>query len=424
MISVISFFINAIKIIFLLGFLVLIHEGGHFLVAKFFKVRVNEFSLGFGKILFQKQRKETKYCIRMIPLGGFVSMEGEEERSNKEGSFSELPVLKRIAIVVAGAIVNILFGIIVYFSVVAISGNFYSTTVLDIVDGYSAKENGIVSGDKILKIDNKKVRINSDITDIVSASNGKELEVIIERNGEEKVFKINPTEVITKTIGIYLGEANKNASTEVKSIYNNSPAKNEGIKTGDNIIAVNGIEVLGDYEKTIELIKNTDTEKVHLTVERENKKIDFEIKPIVNKSYYIGATFGIVDNNMKDKIYYSFWTTARFSVSLIDNVKQIFTGNVGMDQLMGPVGISSTVASTESISEFVYLMALISLSLGVTNLLPIPALDGGKIILLIIEGIRKKPLKENVEITIQLIGFSLIILLSIIVSYNDIMRLF
>ena len=243
MISVISFFINAIKIIFLLGFLVLIHEGGHFLVAKFFKVRVNEFSLGFGKILFQKQRKETKYCIRMIPLGGFVSMEGEEERSNKEGSFSELPVLKRIAIVAAGAIVNILFGIIVYFSVVAISGNFYSTTVLDIVDGYSAKENGIVSGDKILKIDNKKVRINSDITDIVSASNGKELEVIIERNGEEKVFKINPTEVITKTIGIYLGEANKNASTEVKSIYNNSPAKNEGIKTGDNIIAVNGIEV-------------------------------------------------------------------------------------------------------------------------------------------------------------------------------------
>lgn len=424
MISVISFFINAIKIIFLLGFLVLIHEGGHFLVAKFFKVRVNEFSLGFGKILFQKQRNETKYCIRMIPLGGFVSMEGEEERSNKEGSFSKLPVLKRIAIVAAGAIVNILFGLIVYFSVVAISGNFYSTTVLDIVDGYSAKDSGIIQGDKILKINNKKIRINSDITDMVSSSNGKELEVLIERNGEEKIFKVNPTEVITKTIGIYLGEANKNASTEVKSIYNNSPAKNEGIKTGDNIIAVNGEKVLGDYEKTIELIKNTDTEKVYLTVEREGKDIDFEIEPIINKNYYIGATFNIVDKNIKDNIYYSFWTTVRFSGSLIDNVKQIFTGNVGMDQLMGPVGISSTVASTESISEFIYLMALISLSLGVTNLLPIPALDGGKILLLIIEGIRRKPLKENVEISIQLIGFSLIILLSIIVSYNDIMRLF
>lgn len=424
MISVISFFINAIKIIFLLGFLVLIHEGGHFLVAKFFKVRVNEFSLGFGKILFQKQRNETKYCIRMIPLGGFVSMEGEEERSNKEGSFSKLPVLKRIAIVAAGAIVNILFGLIVYFSVVAISGNFYSTTVLDIVDGYSAKDSGIIQGDKILKINNKKIRINSDITDMVSSSNGKELEVLIERNGEEKIFKVNPTEVITKTIGIYLGEANKNASTEVKSIYNNSPAKNEGIKTGDKIIAVNGEKVLGDYEKTIELIKNTDTEKVYLTVEREGKDIDFEIEPIINKNYYIGATFNIVDKNIKDNIYYSFWTTVRFSGSLIDNVKQIFTGNVGMDQLMGPVGISSTVASTESISEFIYLMALISLSLGVTNLLPIPALDGGKILLLIIEGIRRKPLKENVEISIQLIGFSLIILLSIIVSYNDIMRLF
>ena len=197
-----------------------------------------------------------------------------------------------------------------------------------------------------------------------------------------------------------------------------------GIKTGDKIISVNGEIVSGDYEKAIELIKNTKEDKVHLTIERENKNIDFEIEPIVSKSYYIGASFKFVDRNFKDNLYYSFWTTVKFSFSLVDNVKQIFTGNVSMDQLMGPVGISSTVASTETISEFIYLMALISLSLGITNLLPIPALDGGKILLLIIEGIRRKPLKENVEVTIQLVGFSLLILLSIFVSYNDVMRLF
>lgn len=115
-----SFLINAIKIIFLLGFLVLIHEGGHFIVAKLCKVRVNEFAIGFGPTIWKKQGKETKYALRLIPLGGFVSMEGEEEYSDKEGSFSKASVPKRIAIVAAGALVNILFGLIAYFIIVLI----------------------------------------------------------------------------------------------------------------------------------------------------------------------------------------------------------------------------------------------------------------------------------------------------------------
>ncbi len=116
----IPFLINAIKIIFLLGFLVLIHESGHFIVAKLCKVRVNEFAIGFGPTIWKKHGKETKYALRLIPLGGFVSMEGEEEYSERQGSFSKASVPKRIAIVAAGALVNILFGLIVYFIVVLI----------------------------------------------------------------------------------------------------------------------------------------------------------------------------------------------------------------------------------------------------------------------------------------------------------------
>ena len=118
----ISFIINAIKIIFLLGFLIIIHEGGHFIVAKFCKVKVNEFAIGFGKAIWQKQGKETKYSLRLIPLGGFCSMEGEDEESDAEGSFSRASVWKRMAIVVAGATVNILFGILVYFILVSTVG--------------------------------------------------------------------------------------------------------------------------------------------------------------------------------------------------------------------------------------------------------------------------------------------------------------
>lgn len=240
------FLLNAIKIIFLLGFLVLIHEGGHFIVAKLCKVKVNEFAIGFGPTIWKKQGKETKYALRLIPLGGFVSMEGEEEYSNKEGSFSKASVPKRIAIVAAGGLVNILFGLIAYFIIVLI---------------------------------------------------------------------------LTKNI--------------------------QGA------------------------LKNT---------------IDF-------------------------------------SMSIVDSIRLLFTGKVGVNQLMGPVGISSVISSTNGILEYFYMMSLISLSLGVTNLLIFPPLDGGKILLLIIEGIRKKPLKQETELKIQMLGFAILITLSLFVTFNDVTRI-
>lgn len=242
----IDFIINAFKIIFLLSFLVLIHEGGHFVVAKMCKIRVNQFAIGFGPTLLKKQGKETLYALRLIPLGGFVSLEGEEEYSDKEGSFSKTTVPKKIAIVLAGGLVNIIFGLIVYFCLVSIISN----------------------------------------------------------------------------------------------------------------------------------------------------------------------------------IYVGFNATVEFAFSIVENLKMLFTGKVGADQLTGPIGISQMVAQTSGIYDFVYLLALISLSLGITNLLPFPPLDGGKVVIYIIEAVRKKPLKENIEINIQLIGFGLMIALSLFVAYNDILRIF
>lgn len=228
---------------------------GHFVVAKICNVKVNEFSIGFGKEIWHKQGKETKYAIRLIPLGGFVSMEGEEERSENSKSFSKASIPKRIAIVSAGAIVNIIFAIIVYF-------------------------------------------------------------------------------ILTLIVGTKI-----NDSTFMDRIIN-----------GGNL-------------------------------------------------------------------------TKEFIISIADSLKQLFTGKVGLDQMMGPVGISEMISKTSGIFEFFEMMSLISLSLGVTNLLPIPALDGGKILILIIEAIRRKPMKQQTEINIQLLGFSILIGLSIYVTYNDILRI-
>lgn len=254
----ISFLINALKIIFLLGFLILIHEGGHCIVAKLCKVKVNEFAIGFGKVIWQKQGKETKYSIRMIPLGGFCSMEGEEEASDSEGSFSKASVWKRIAIVVAGAAVNIIFGIIVYF-------------------------------------------------------------------------------VLVSTVGLQFADPTKD------TFFN--------------------------------------------------------------------------------RIYYGSQRTGAFIESIFESIKMLFTGGVKTDQMVGIVGISEVVVQTSKLVDYIYLLSVISVSLGVTNLLPIPALDGGKILVLLIEIIRRKPMKVETEAKIQLIGFSILIALSLFVTYNDILRI-
>lgn len=253
----IAFLISAIKIIFLLGFLIFIHELGHFTVAKLCNVKVNEFAIGFGPTIWKKQGKETKYALRLVPLGGFVSMEGEDERSEDTRSFSKASIPRRMAIVLAGPLVNIVFSIVVYF--------------------------------------------------ILATS----------------IVKLAPAE----------------------DTFVNRLAKGQEL-------------------------------------------------------------------------------TNEFVVSVADNVKQLFTGKVGVDQMTGIVGISEVVSKTNGIKEFVYMLSLISISLGVTNLLPIPALDGGKLLILLIEVVRRKPLKEKTEINIQLLGFSILIALSIFVTYKDIVRIF
>ena len=419
-----SFLINALKIIFLLGFLILIHESGHFLVAKACKIKVNEFAIGFGPTIWKKQGKETKYALRLIPLGGFVNMLGEEERSNEEGSFSTASIPKRIAVVLAGGAVNIVFGLLVYFILVSCKGNYISNIVDSTVTNYAAQEAQIQQNDKIIKIDGKKVRLKSHINEAIQNSKGKEITVTIQRDDKIQEIKLAPTKEQTKSIGIYLEAKEDNLSSQIKGVYSENPAEKAGLKAGDEIIKIDGIECKDNPYKVMQLIASSTNEKISIEIERNNEIKKFEIEPQIIETYKLGIVFKVAENTFTNNIYYGFWDTVDFSVSIIDNLKQLFTGKVSTDQLMGPVGISETVSKTKGIVEFIYMLALISLSLGVTNLLPFPPLDGGKIVILIIEAIRRKPMKENIEISIQMAGFCLLIGLSIFVTYNDILRLF
>ncbi len=421
----ISFLISAIKIIFLLGFLVFIHEGGHFIVAKLCKVKVNEFAIGFGPTIWKKQGKQTKYALRLIPLGGFVSMEGEEERSEKEGSFSKTSIPKRIAIVLAGGCVNIIFGLLVYFILVSCQGGYISNEIEETISGYVAQEVGLKQGDKILKIDNQDIRLKSDLTNILNKSEGKELTLLIQRNNEKQEIKLIPNEIKSKDTGIYFGKSGEKISTKVIALYPNSPAEKQGIQVNDVIVKVNNENVNNDPYKVIELInKVQDDENVIFTINRKGEEKQIEVTPQIVSNYYIGVTFKQAENNILNNMYYGFWDTTDFAGSIVDNLKMLFTGKVNANQLMGPVGISEMVAKTNGFADFIYMLALISLSLGVTNLLPFPPLDGGKVVIYLIEAIRKKPISEKLEINIQMIGFAILIGLSIYITYNDILRIF
>ena len=347
-------------------------------------------------------------------------MEGEDEKSEDNRSFSKASIPKRIAIVVAGALVNIIFATILYFTLVATSGTFISNEVESLIDGYAAKDARIQAGDKIVKINDEEIKSKYDLDKVLESANGEELKVKVDRNGEILEYNIKPTEVKAKSTGIYL-----NDKAKIVTLEKGSSAERQGVQTNDEIIKINGEDINGDTSKAVEIISQSkEAETIELTLKRENGEVTINLVPDTVSSYYLGVNMKYAEDTFINRCINGGMQTREFLFSIVDSLRQLFTGQVGLDQMMGPVGISEAVAGTDGFREFFELMALISLSLGVTNLLPIPALDGGKLLILIIEAIRRKPLKQETEINIQLLGFSILIALSIYVCYNDILRIF
>lgn len=228
---------------------------------------------------------------------------------------------------------NIFFGILVYFILVSASGNYISTKIDTVVPNYAAEEAGIEAGDELIAINNKKVRLKSDIDNAIQNSKGNEINLLIERNGKRIEIVLIPTEEEIKNIGIYLGASEDNLTSEIKGIYANSVAQNIGLKEGDIITKIDGIECTNDPYKVVELITSSKNEKIQIEVKRNKEIKTFEVVPQIQKNYKIGVTFALATNSFTNNIYYGFWDTIDFSTSIIDNLKRLFTGNVSVDQL-------------------------------------------------------------------------------------------
>lgn len=333
------------------GFIIMFHELGHFLFAKLFNVQVNEFSLGMGPAIFKKKKGETQYSVRLLPIGGFVSMEGEDEESENERAFCNVKAWKRFIVIAAGGVVNLIMGVIVVAVMLATSGDLIGTPQINFFhENAATADQGLQEKDVIRKINGKTVFSEYDISFLMARDKDGVFDFVVERNGE----KVNVDGVRFDT--------KQNPDGTLTIIYD--------------------FVIVGVKANVWNVIKGAALESV-------------SIARIV-------------------------W------ISLFD----LLTGQYGLSDLSGPIGTVSIIADTaqNAVAKTDYtplfmMLALIAINIGLFNLLPLPALDGGRLFFLLIEMIFRKPVPRKYEGWIHAIGLGLLLLLMVVISFSDIVKL-
>ncbi len=436
--------LSLIAFLIMLGVLITVHEFGHFLFARLFGVKVEIFSIGFGPPLFRWKGKETVYQIALIPLGGYVKMYGEDSMTepvqgkvDKEAfedprSFHAKPRWQKMLIAFAGPLFNIILAIILFAAAYMIGIQQPKYLNEPVVVGYVEKNSymeraGIKPGDKIIAIDGEPVKNWKEFTVKIGMKAGKTVVLDILRDGKKISLTVKIPEDISKG---HLG-ISPVIPAKVGSIIPDSPAAKAGLQVGDEILAINGKPVRSWFELVDRLSKIKDEKEITLLIKRKDKVFTVTVKPEYNpqlKKYVIGISpmmetvvikYGFVESFKK-----ALEKTGELTVALYKVIKGLITGEVSLKTLGGPIAIAqfSGQALQAGIATYLFSMAFISLQLGYLNLLPIPVLDGGLILILLIESIIRRPLPEKAKEYLAYIGFALIGTLMIFVIFNDIMR--
>lgn len=435
--------------VLLFELIIFIHEFGHFITAKKSGIKVNEFSLGMGPKIFSFGKGETKYSLRIFPIGGFCSMEGEDEESPEPRAFNNAKVWKRMIVIIAGAVMNIILGFVLMFVVVVQQDAYSSTEVQSFPATSFSSCTGLQSGDVIKEINGYGISTSMDFNYPISTAelktvDGSTLEIYKEDCGnnlynmavslvqdknnklsDEQVSKVN--ELLSKSTNEIVKAKSKEDAFSVYENYYKEINNACGIKdykvekiveketrkryTADILVERNGEEKL---LKNVQFFTYTTKDNSDPQV-----SIDFYVKPIEK-------TFGSV-------ISQTFKQTISTCKMIYASLGGLLTGKFGLKDMSGPIGIASAVTTVASeslssgfmsaVNSIIYVMMIITVNLGLFNMLPFPALDGGRFVFLIIEAIRGKSVPRKVEAIVNGIGMGLLILLMILITANDIFKL-
>lgn len=434
-----DFLTSAVAVAFVLGVMILVHEFGHFAAAKLFGVRVEQFAIGFGKRLFGFRRGETDYRVNLLPLGGYVKMSGEnplEARTGDAAEFMSHPRWQRFIIALAGPFMNLVLA--VGLMTVVFMVHYEHPIYLDqpaivgyVLDGSPAAKVGIQSGDRIVKIGDQQNPTWQDVIYKVALSPDHALNVEISRNGQVIDKQVTPEPMGPDKIG----EAGWTAQrpVPVASVDTDMPAAKAGMKKGDIILALDGRPVRS-IESLLAMLEANKAKPVSVTLGRNGQQINLQMTPVLatvdgKPRYRLG--FQSSEPVKVDKLPFA----AAFSKSVDENkrlsglilvmVKKLVQHDIPMQQISGPIRIaqmSGEAAREQGWTPLMELMAGISINLAIFNLLPFPILDGGVILFLLIEGIRRRDISLHIKERIYQVAFVLLVLFAVMVIYNDLAK--
>ena len=428
---------SIIVAILMFSLVVIFHELGHFLFAKKNGIGVTEFCLGMGPKLFGIKKGGTLYSLRLFPIGGACMMVGEDEDVNDDKAFNNKTVWQRFQVIFAGPLFNFILAFLISVIMVAMAG-YDPAYVESVPEGSAASAAGLMKGDLIVRYDGKKINFGREIMVEETFNPIKDatpVEITYKRDGKKYTTSIVPQRSVRYLLGFeYMdNELPMNVSRATAG----SAFEAAGIMAGDTILSVNGTEIASGHA-FLEYINEhpLDGSPVKIIYMRNSLEYETEVVPLISESYSLGFTYNRYAQKTSglNIIRYSAAEVKYWIVTTVKSLGQIFKGKVSRNDIGGPVRIVNEISNVMSeaaphgayvvILELLNWCVLLSANLGVMNLLPIPALDGGRLLFLIIEGIRRKPVNREKEGLVNGIFFVLLMLLMVFVFYNDISNLF
>ncbi len=412
-----------------IGVLIFVHELGHFLIAKLFRVKVEVFSLGFGPPLFKKRIGETVYQIAVVPLGGYVKMHGEEdsEEARKDPrSFYAKPPWQRILIAFGGPLFNLLFAVLAFWMVFVTPKTLYvpPNVVGEVSQNSTLAHYGIREGYRIVAVDGKPVKNWFDFEKLLSQSVGKTATITFGTpDGEKITVSVKVDEKHPLGLVPYVPPV-------VGKVLKDSPAEQVGIKRGDRIVAINGKKVKTWFDVVSFMANYKGGEPLKLTVERSGKLLTFTIIPKkYGKRYIIGVEVQfpekvVIKHSPFEALKLAVQKTWELSVLTVKAIWWLVSGKLSVHTLGGPLAIAGFAhkAAEQGLITFVNAMGVLSVQLALFNLVPLPLLDGGLILLFLIEWVRGKPLPQRFKEWWVRIGLALIVSLMVFIVLQDLVR--
>ena len=449
LLSIIAFIISV-------GLLITFHEFGHFSVARFFDIKVLRFSIGFGRPIYTRHfgRDRTEFTICLLPLGGYVKMlddrEGTVVQQEKAREFNGKPLWQRFLIVLAGPFFNFIFAIIEYSLIYTIGINALKPIIGHVETTSIASSSGFAEGQEILSINGVSTPtwptvIDSLVNHVVS---GDVVDIqVVNNSGEKQVLSLNLSSIsidemadgnLLKKLGLNIVKLK--LPPIIGEIEKNGPAQSSGLLQNDRIIAVNS-NLVDSWQEWVEIIQENPNKSLNVELLRDEALINIELRP---KNYEInGQNIGRIGARpaVNDDLYSSYFALEQYSLHLailrafdktwemsvltLKVLAKMISGDASVKNLSGPISIAKYAGQSASIGATALLtfLAIVSISLGVLNLLPIPLLDGGHLVYYVIEFFTGKPVTDTVQITGQQIGIVLLFGLMGLALYNDFVRL-